>query len=416
MVTLTCDVLVIGAGPAGSTAARAAASAGANTILIEKKGEIGVPVQCGEGIGAYLFSFLPFKIPEEQLVWKLTEISLWADGVTVTRTGRLWTTYMINRNVFDTWLAKRAEVAGAHVLTNTELISLEFNDDCTVTQATVKTPGGEKLIKPRVVIAADGVDSTVLKLLGFKIDKKTTCGKVLSFEMTNLHLSAPRSFQLFLGDFAPGVYAYILPKSRTTANVGAGTIVPQKKVKHCYEEFLELPPVKSQLKDGAVVADKSGWAPIRYFTDKWVYGNVLLVGDAANQNFKPFVEGIIPTIICGDLAGKTASEFIRGKSSLSAYPNRVRDTLGSFFLDSDQLIPVLYKQGTSSPTKEHLLRLLLFANIISVKQLEQLECADETKIKNIIDQWNQSEIRQPLANLAEHCGFLYLRMKNKVNF
>ena len=95
-----------------------------------------------------------------------------------------------------------------------------------------------------MVIAADGVDSTVLKLLGFTIDKKTTCGKVLSFEMANLHLSNPRSFQAFLGDFAPGVYAYILPKSRTTANVGAGTIVPQKRVKQCYEEFLELPPVK----------------------------------------------------------------------------------------------------------------------------------------------------------------------------
>ena len=409
-----CDVLVVGAGPAGSSAARAAAAAGAHTLCIDKKRVIGVPVQCGEGIGAYLFPFLPFKIPPEQLTWKLDEIFLWANDVTVTRAGRLWTTHMVNRNDFDAWLAKTAENRGAQLLTDTELVDLEVKGEYTVTKATVRTSEGEKHIKPRVVIAADGVDSTVLKLLGFKIDKKTTCGKVLSYEMKNLNLSNPNSFQVFLGDFAPGVYAYILPKSRTTANVGAGTIVPQKKVKSCYEEFLELPPVKNQLKDGAVVADKSGWAPIRYLTDKWVYGNVLLVGDVANQNFKPFVEGIIPTIICGDQAGKTAAEFIRGKNSLSTtYPHRVRDKLGTLFSESDQLIPLLYELGASSDGKEHLLSLALFANIISLKQFEKLKHEDERVIKAIADEWNRSRIRQPLANMAERLGFLYLRITSK---
>ncbi|MBN1762618.1 MAG: NAD(P)/FAD-dependent oxidoreductase [Methanomicrobia archaeon] len=408
-----CDVLVVGAGPAGSSAARAAAAAGAHTICIDKKRAIGVPVQCGEGIGAYLFPFLPFKIPQDLLIWTLEEISLWAGGSTVTRAGRLWTTYMLNRNDFDAWLAKTAEFQGAHVLTNTELVDLEVDSNNTVTNATIRTPEGEKQIKPRVVIAGDGVDSTVLKLLGFKIDKRTTCGKVLSYELNNLRLGNPKSFQVFLGDFAPGAYAYILPKSRTTANVGAGTIVPQKKVKSCYEEFLELPQVKKQLSYGVVVADKSGWAPIRHLTDKWVYGNVLLVGDVANQNFKPFVEGIIPTLICGDQAGKTAAEFIRGKSPLDTYPNRVRDKLGTFFSESDQLIPLLYESGASTDRKEDLLRLALFANIISMKQFEKLKHEDASMIESIVEKWNRSTIRQPLANIAERLGFLYLRIASK---
>ncbi|MBI4417082.1 MAG: FAD-dependent oxidoreductase, partial [Euryarchaeota archaeon] len=45
-----CDVLVVGAGPSGSTAARYAAKAGCRTVLIEKRAEIGTPVRCGEGI------------------------------------------------------------------------------------------------------------------------------------------------------------------------------------------------------------------------------------------------------------------------------------------------------------------------------------------------------------------------------
>ena len=189
--------------------------------------------------------------------------------------------------------------------------------------------------------------------------------------------------------------------------------MPEKKVKSCYEEFLELPPVKKQLSDGVVIADKSGWAPIRYLTDNWVYGNVLLVGDVANQNFKPFVEGIIPTIICGDQAGKTAAGFIRGKSSLDTYPSRVRDKLGTFFSESDQLIPLLYELGVSTDRKEQLLRLALFANIISLKQFERLKHEDASTIEAIVEKWNRSAIRQPLANIAERLGFLYLRIASK---
>jgi digeranylgeranylglycerophospholipid reductase len=405
---MKCDVLVVGAGPAGSSAARAATEAGAHTIFIDKKKEIGVPVQCGEGIGTYLFPFLPFKIPKEQVIWKLDEISFLVDGLTIERTGRLWSTYMVNRKDFDKWLVKNAENEGAKLLANTELINLEVESDSTVTKATVKTPDGEKQIKPRVVIAADGVDSTVLKLLGFKIDKKTTCGKVLSFEMKNLSLSKPNSFQVFLGDFAPGGYAYILPKSATTANVGAGTILPQKRIKSCYKEFLELPSVKKQLRNGEEIGEKSGWSPIRYLTDKWVYGNVLLVGDAANQNFKPFVEGILPALICGDISGKTASDFIHSGEPLSKYPNRVRDKLGTFFLESDQLINLLYVWGTSSDIKVHLLRLGLFANIVSVKQVEKLKNENYTAIKKKLDNWNNSKIKQVSTAISEKFGLLYL--------
>jgi len=59
-MSIECDVLVVGAGPAGSSAARAAAMNGAKTIFIDKKEEIGKPVQCAEGIGEDLFSYLPF--------------------------------------------------------------------------------------------------------------------------------------------------------------------------------------------------------------------------------------------------------------------------------------------------------------------------------------------------------------------
>jgi hypothetical protein len=72
--------------------------------------------------------------------------------------------------------------------------------------------------------------------------------------------------------------------------------------------------------------------------------------------------------------------------------------------------------GTSSDIKEHLLRLGLFANIVSVKQIEKLKNENCTAIKKILEDWNRSEIRQISTDIAERLGFRYLRTKNKFDF
>jgi len=73
-MSIKCDVLVIGAGPAGCSAARAAAKNGADTILIEKEKQI-TQIPCAEGLGSYLFPLLPFKIPKELLIWRINGIA-----------------------------------------------------------------------------------------------------------------------------------------------------------------------------------------------------------------------------------------------------------------------------------------------------------------------------------------------------
>lgn len=388
-----CDVLVVGAGPAGSSAARAVAEAGANTIFIDKKKEIGVPVQCAEAIGEYLIPFLPYRIPEEQLIWKIDGMSFWAEGIAIERSGGFWSAYAINREKFDKWLANNAIQSGAKLHLETELIDLQFSENYHVTKAIVKTGDGVGEIMPKVVIAADGVHSKVLNKLGFT-NLKDKCGEVLSFEMNNLNLYKPTYEQLYIGDFAPGAYAYIFPLSKSRANVGVSSVFRTKKLERCYAEFLEIPEVKKQLKDGVEVVEKSGWAPIHYLADKWAYGNVLLVGDAANQNFKPFIEGILPSLICGDIAGKRAYSFIKGANLLSDYQKRVKDKLGEFFLESDYVLDILYELSKSLDKKSHLLRLGISADIFSLKEIEKLEKANYTILKNKLDRCNNSSSRK----------------------
>ncbi|RCV64125.1 digeranylgeranylglycerophospholipid reductase [Methanophagales archaeon] len=413
-MALKCDVLVVGSGPAGSSAARAAAKSGTKTVLIDNKKEIGVPVQCAEAIGKYLFPFLPFKIPKEQLIWKTEGMIFYADDINIERRGRVWRSYAVNRNDFDAWLANSAVKEGAALLTSAELVDMEIKNEYEVKRAIIKTPEGERVIEPRVVIAADGVDSTVLKLLGFKINKKGNIGEVLGYELKNLSLYNPNFEHLFIGDFAPGGYAYIFPKSKHVANVGVAAIFPEKSLEEYYKEFLEIPEVKRQVMGGITVEEKSGKVPIRYSTDMWVYGNVLLTGDVASQNLKPFAEGILPAVICGDIAGKTASDYLKGKISLNTYSNRVRARLGNFLKMSDKITDIAYELAESETKEGELLRLCLLADIISLKQISRLSETNRDEIKEKINDWQCSIIRQFITTTMENLNLFQAKFMQKI--
>jgi len=138
-MTIECDVLVVGGGPAGCSAARAAAKQGAKTILIEEHEEIGIPVQCAEGIGKYLIPFLPFKIPGEQLKWEIKGMTFWADDILIERNGGIWAGYTLNRAEWDKWLASLAVKEGAQLKCNSKLVDLEYDDNFIVKKAIVKT-------------------------------------------------------------------------------------------------------------------------------------------------------------------------------------------------------------------------------------------------------------------------------------
>jgi len=381
-MSIECDVLVVGAGPAGSSAARAAAMNGAKTIFIDKKEEIGKPVQCAEGIGEYLFSYLPFKIPKEQLVWKMDGMFFWVDDISIEKTGDFWKSYSVDRRKFDKWLSKIAVEKGAELFTNTELIDLELDNENNVKKAIVKIKEKTIEIKPKVVVAADGVESTVLNLLGLYDPKEGDLADVYSWEMKNLDLYKPNLEQVFTGEFTPCGYAYIFPKSKNTANIGVGGILPEKKMEKYFEEFLEIPHVKKQIKNADYVIEKSKKAVWSNLTDRWIYGNVLLTGDAANQNLKPFIEGILPSIICGNIAGSLSSKNL-GFSNIE-YQKKIYSEADQLFKTSDKTLKTIEYLYSKKGNKKYLQFFSFVTELFAEEEFRKVEQMNYSELKEKI--------------------------------
>jgi len=360
-MTITCDVLVVGGGPAGCSAARAASKKGLKTILIEEHEEIGKPVQCAEGIGSYLFDFMPFTIPKDQLKWKINGMYFWADDIAIKKEGGMWSGYSIDRSDWDKWLANLAKKEGVEILNNTKLISLEYGKNYEVQRVEIEKNGKKENIVPNYIIGADGINSTVLDLLNVK--KNDTIAQVKSYELENINLKYSRYDQLFFGDFAPRAYAYIFPLSKTKANIGVGSLNKNSNMEKRYENFIHIDVVNHQIKNGNITNEKSGEAPIRNPSDKIVYGNIFLVGDAANQNIKPFIEGNIPGIICGDILGTLIYDIYKGTESPSSYQNMINKKF-NLIQESQPFTEIVYGDILTDQKISNLILLGLMTDII----------------------------------------------------
>jgi flavin-dependent dehydrogenase len=226
--------------------------------------------------------------------------------------------------------------------------------------------------------------------------------------MSNLKIEKPDLDQVYLGNFSDGGYAYIFPKSKTTANVGTGSM-KDINIDERFEEFLEIPEVKVQLKDAKRGIERSGKAPVRPFLEKIVHGNFLFVGDAAFQNFKPFIEGINPAIICGDIAGNISSRYSLKGERLDVYPEIVKRKIGYLFSESDKLTKALYEIFDIKDSRKYLANLAFAINMFSYEDLEKIKGYGYEELKEIIEERSGKRL---FSGIGENIESLYVRLRS----
>ena len=216
------DIIVVGAGPAGSMAARYASEQGASVLMLEKDRDVGYPVRCGEAVTKR--NLVQFIEPNPK--WVAAEISKFIvyapDGTEVVLDFGEVKGYMLERRIFDYELAKTASDAGAEIITRAYVYDLILEDE-KVCGVKVEYRGEKIEIRSQIVIAADGVESRVGRWAGLKthIDFRDmeSC-----FQVTASNVGvAQNALYFYLGsNYAPGGYFWIFPKGENISNVGLG--------------------------------------------------------------------------------------------------------------------------------------------------------------------------------------------------
>lgn len=330
------DVLVIGAGPAGSTAARFAAKGGANVILMDKKSEIGAPKRCAEGVSKRTFDILELEADPHWITREIEGIRLIApDGTDVWLTNDVVELpeagYILERKVFDKHLAMEAGRAGAQIRIKTQAKGLrrEANGSFTVT---CECMGESFEINAQILIGADGPESHVAKWAGLKaITKPKHMESGVQFEMCNAKMERSDVLEFYFGSIAPGGYFWLFPKGDDIVNAGLA-IIPEMAEKSAYEYLVDAVNNCYATKDAQPVELNVGGDPVGGLVKEMYNDNIMLCGDAASQVNPLTGGGITSGITGGKLAGQVAAEAIKegdcSKEFLKKYADLVDEAMG----------------------------------------------------------------------------------------
>lgn len=332
------DVLIIGAGPAGSSAAKHAALNGAEVLMIDKKSEIGAPKRCAEGVSKDGLKTLGI---EPNCRWVAKELSgvrmispngtsVWLneEKVKLPESG-----YILERKVFDKHMAMDAARSGAKIMVKTIATGLRREDDSLVVSAECMKESFD--IRANIVIGADGPESRVGRWAGLKTTlKPKNMESCAQFEMVGLEMEDPNSTEFYFGSVAPGGYAWIFPKGNDIANVGLGILTTHTD-KTAYEHLLEFVENCPSTQNAQPVELNIGGDPVGGMLKNLVTDNLMIVGDAASQVSPLTGGGIITAMKAGVFAGEVAAAAVAegnfNKERLQEYQDRCEEEMDKVF-------------------------------------------------------------------------------------
>jgi digeranylgeranylglycerophospholipid reductase len=323
------SLAVVGAGPAGCTAAETAAISGTDVVLVEKKQEIGTPVQCG--------GFLPVAMelqdmmPHARLPITLKDIP----GHCIHHHTSLQRFYapsgrskefhvkarILDRRAFDRYLAYRAAKAGATILpaTRAKLI----NDRLKLLGRFAGS------VQAKIVVGADGPSSNIAKSIGSGSEEVGIC---VEYEMVDVNIDNDAAEMYFGMQWAPGGYAWIIPLGHDAANVGVGiraSYIVKNGLMKLLDGFIKNHPVASEkLSKGEIVGVMRGLVPASGAQKEIQKGKLLLAGDAAGHVMATSGGGIPLAMVAGRIAGEVASSFLKGECSIEEYSYRIKEEFG----------------------------------------------------------------------------------------
>ena len=294
------DVVVIGGGPSGATAAEDLARSGHKVALLDRAGRI---KPCGGAIPPRLVT--DFAIPDAQLVARITTarmISPTQRSVDIPiENGYVG---MVDREHFDEFLRKRANDAGAERFTGT-FREITRVDGITTVHYRDKLTGQNETLETKLIIGADGARSSVARAEvpgGDKIPYVIAYHEIIEAPEFEAAYNPERCDVIYDGEISPDFYGWVFPHGHS-ASVGMGTGIDGVDLKLATAKLRKaagLDQCKTIRKEGAPIPLK----PL----DRWDNGrDVVLAGDAAGVVAPSSGEGIYYAMVGGRVAATAAS-------------------------------------------------------------------------------------------------------------
>lgn len=299
------DVIVVGGGPSGSTAANDLARAGHEVVLLDRAGRI---KPCGGAIPPVLIK--EFEIPDHLLVARIRSARMVSPSdrqvdMPISDGGFV---AMVDREHFDEWLRERAAGSGATRLTGT-FETFDRADDGTAQVGYRDEDGRVHVLRGKSVIGADGARS--------KVAQQTMAGGgetpcvfayheiVKSPEGNGKAFDPARCDVIYRGEISPDFYGWVFPHGAVTS-VGAGTAHKGFSVRQAVHQLREdagLGGMETVRREGAPIPLK----PLK----KWDNDrDVVLAGDAAGVVAPASGEGIYYAMAGGRLAAQAVDTFL----------------------------------------------------------------------------------------------------------
>jgi digeranylgeranylglycerophospholipid reductase len=329
------DIAVVGGGPAGLSAAYAAAKFKANVILFEKDESIAHNIRTSgvtwieeiEKLGISKEHYNPIK-----------NYSFVSPSNEVTIRGNTAKSCVLNvRSVYQ-HLASLAAEAGSEIMVRSNVINIVLNSKNRISGLKASTPKGDMVIGAKLVIDASGFNSSIARRLGL-VNKWKRYGIGAEYECYCENVDSETWILMVGREYSDAGYAWIFPLSKNRVRIGVGIGRPEsntdplEKLNSIIEK--KLKPLDKMGKIQPIELHH-GFIPNEGLRKSTVSDGLILVGDSAGQANPLVLEGIRYAIEFGMLAGEIGAKSLvhnSNKESLLEYEriwkNRVQSKINS---------------------------------------------------------------------------------------
>jgi digeranylgeranylglycerophospholipid reductase len=314
------DVAIVGAGPVGSTFARYIADDGYKVVMLERKREIGIPLQCAGLLGKRIKDLN--LLPDEYILNKVYGAYLHSPSNNILKVYRKFPeAYVIDRVGYDKFLAEQAVNSGVELLLNHKVDSLNIKT------GEVRINKFNKSFKAEVIVGADGHASSVSE--EFNPKSKTVMAAQYLLDMGGEVLDTDNVHLFANSNLSPGFF-WIIPISKSLARIGLFANMDYNGLNKVLKEFIQSDNI---YKNASILKKYQGFIPIYNSKKILVKDRSILLGDAASQVKPTTGGGLMIGFESAKIAANTVSKALKiGDISIlkeyeSDYKNRFRGEL-----------------------------------------------------------------------------------------